>query len=341
MPGDNQIPEAVTNLASELNGILVNFIKNHESAITYLRTSDGYSFIFIDYGKYRISEMNKIKEFINCTEYDALLKIVNIPVECVNVTDSVILFKGLTTDVDQYLANNISNSDIANIIVKAKVISAADSELIETYDDLVADILEKFVTNKSTLRLETIKSSGLSYSEENEDYGYFGIEVEKVAKYIAKYNITEKSEKSGLGIKNDFNNIYDLNEFVKKTYFYRDKFPKGFKEFVNSDTFKTTTKATIDLITDSKIIIKFDLTEYKEVFSAENTNPDPTYISVADAGFVALTAEQIAAGVPEQDPPTYYVLADGVTEETITSAEDFVVAEITEFAENVTYYVAL
>jgi len=32
-------------------------------------------------------------------------------------------------------------------------------------------------------------------------------------------------------------------------------------------------------------------------------------------------------------------LKDGVTEETIQSAEDFEVVEITEFAENVTYYV--
>ena len=343
---ENTTPAGVTTKATELNTILVNFIKNHGEAVRYIRTSDGKSLITIEYGKYRVPDMDKIKEFINTTIYDELLKIDQIPVVCVKVTDSVIVFSGTTTTVDAYLKTNVSKSAIAEIVAKAKVVGTSDQELIESLGDDVVEVLQLFVSEKSSVLLETAKKIGYSYEEKIEKgkengTGFVGFDVKKVNDFITTNGITTAVEvgDSVKGIKKDFNKVLKLSKLIRNLRTYKVNFTKAFDDYIHSDAFKTAVKGEIVTLSDTRLVISFDINEYKETFDAEEPSEEPTYISVDEAGFVALTAEQITAGIPEENPPVYYVLKDGVTEETIQSAEDFEVVEITEFAENVTYYV--
>ena len=123
---ENTTPAGVLEVAEELNGILAKFIKGNGKAVRYFRTEDGYSFITLNYGKCRVPEMEKIKEFINNSVYDNCLKIDNMPVTCVRMSDTVMIFKGKTEEELKALNEDLVN----NVVILNRIKSVAVEETL-------------------------------------------------------------------------------------------------------------------------------------------------------------------------------------------------------------------
>jgi len=186
MSNQNNISEQILQLAEYYSLKLTNFIKSHSNAIKYQKMLNGYSLLTIEYGKYRDPEIFKIKDFINNTIYDDLLKIDEIPITCIKVTDSVMIFKGKTSEIETYLIQNIENSDIFNIIYKVNV--SNENEQLCVIKGLPLTILKTILIyfNTSNLFLESdnIKKTGIFYNPNDDENIKISIDIDKFNRYL-------------------------------------------------------------------------------------------------------------------------------------------------------------
>ena len=186
MPDQNNISEQILQLAEYYSLKLTNFIKSHSNAIKYQKMLNGYSLLTIEYGKYRDPEIFKIKDFINTTIYDDLLKINEIPITCIKVTDSVMIFKGKTSEIETYLIQNVENSDIFNIIYKVNV--SNENEQLCVIKGLPLTILKTILIyfNTSNLFLESdnVKKTGIFYNPNDDESIKISIDIDKFNRYL-------------------------------------------------------------------------------------------------------------------------------------------------------------
>ncbi len=260
---ENSTPEGVQTIANELNGILANFIRNNGRTVRYVTTEDGYSLISFNYGKCRVPEMKKIKEFIENAIYDELLTINEMPVTCIKVTDSVMLFKGKTSEVEEYISENSDDAIVSKISVKAKIASAEEKEEISELSDLISDIFYDFITSRTTVRLDTIKKAGISYNE-RDGVGYIGFDTTKVAKFVNENSLT-----GGNGEINDFTKVLGVYNFINKVNYFKTNVSKEFTKYIQSDEFKNSLDGEIVTLSDTKIEFSYKLEKYEESMTEE------------------------------------------------------------------------
>ena len=180
------IPESVQQTADELNGILSSFISRHPASLKYRTTEDGYSIFTIKYGKYRESEIKRVKEFINNTDYDELLSIEGIPVTCVKVNDFIMIFKGKKSEVENFILNsNIEDERLQEKIsekVKAINYSQYNNDLNNLYTKINDKILW-MINHYSQFNQTTIKDFGFSFNKINNDISQVSLNIEKFNSY--------------------------------------------------------------------------------------------------------------------------------------------------------------
>ena len=248
------IPSSIQEIANGLNTILANFIKANGKAVRYFRTEDGYSFITLNYGKCRVPEMNKIKEFINNSVYDDCLKIDEMPVTCVRMSDTVMVFKGKTEEVETYISQNASESSVlTNIVAKAKVASTEEKEQILSVNDDIVDLLESLVSERSSFSSEALKKAGISF-DEYDGVGHIIFDVKKINDYVA---LGETAK--------DYGKVFDVHTLINKLSYYKNTFKRDFDKFIQDSSFDSELKAKITLLTDSKLIIGYAITKYDEL----------------------------------------------------------------------------
>lgn len=267
---ENSTPEGVQTVANELNGILANFIKSNGRAVRYFRTEDGYSFITLNYGKCRVPEMDKIKEFINNSIYDDCLKIDEMPVTCVRMSDTVMVFKGKTEEVETYISENASESTVlTNIVAKAKVASSKEKEQILSVNDDIVDLLESLVSERSTFSSNALKKAGISF-DEYDGAGHIIFDVKKITDYVA---LGETAK--------DYGVVFDVYTLINKLSYYKKTFAREFEKFIQNSSFDSELKAKITLLTDSKLIIGYAITKYDEMKKVDDFSytKTPGYLS--------------------------------------------------------------
>ena len=262
---ENTTPAGVLEVAAELNGILAKFIKGNGKAVRYFRTEDGYSFITLEYGKCRVPEMEKIKEFINNSVYDNCLKIDNMPVTCVRMSDTVMIFKGKTEEVETYISQNASSEVLTNIVAKAQVASTEEKEQILSLDDDIASVLESLVSERSTFSSDALKKAGVAF-DEYDGVGHISFDIKKINDYVA---LGETAK--------DYEQIFDVYTLITKLTFYKANFARDFEKFIQNSSFDSELKAKITLLTDSKLVIGYAITKYdefKKTESGSDSKPD-------------------------------------------------------------------
>ena len=266
---ENTTPAGVIEVATELNDILAKFIKGNGKAVRYFRTEDGYSFITLNYGKSRVPEMEKIKEFINNSVYDDCLKIDNMPVTCVRVSDSIMVFKGKTEEVETYISQNASKEVLTNIVARAKVASTEEKEQILSLDDDIASILESLVSERSTFSSDALKKAGVTF-DEYDGVGHINFDIKKINDYVA---LGETAK--------DYEQIFDVYTLITKLTFYKANFARDFDKFIQNSSFDSELKAKITLLTDSKLIIGYGITKYDEMKKVDDFSytKTPGYLS--------------------------------------------------------------
>ena len=264
------IPSSIQEIANDLNTILANFIKVNGKAVRYFRTEDGYSFITLNYGKCRVPEMNKIKEFINNSVYDDCLKIDEMPVTCVRMSDTVMVFKGKTEEVETYISENASESSVlTNIVAKAKVASTEEKEQILSVNDDIVDLLESLVSERSSFSSEALKKAGISF-DEYDGVGHIIFDVKKISDYVA---LGETAK--------DYGKVFDVHTLINKLSYYKNTFKREFDKFIQDSSFDSELKAKITLLTDSKLIIGYAITKYDELKKVDDFSytKTPGYLS--------------------------------------------------------------
>lgn len=267
---ENSTPEGVQAVANELNSILANFIKSNGRAVRYFRTEDGYSFITLNYGKCRVPEMDKIKEFINNSIYDDCLKIDEMPVTCVRMSDTVMVFKGKTEEVEAYISENASESTVlTNIVAKAKVASTEEKEQILSVNDDIVDLLESLVSERSSFSSDALKKAGVSF-DEYDGVGHIIFDVKKITDYVA---LGETAK--------DYGAIFDVYTLINKLSYYKKTFTREFEKFIQNSSFDSELKAKITLLTDSKLVIGYEITKYDEMKKVDDFSytKTPGYLS--------------------------------------------------------------
>lgn len=288
---ENTTPAGVQTVANELNNILASFIKNNGRAVRYFRTEDGYSFITLEYGKCRVPEMEKIKEFINNSVYDDCLKIDNMPVTCVRMSDSIMVFKGKTEEVETYISENASESTVlTNIVAKAKVASTEEKEQILSVNDDIVDLLESLVSERSTFSTDVLNKAGITF-DEYDGVGHINFEVKKINDYVALGETAKNYEE-----------IFDVYTLINKLSYYKNTFKRDFEKFIQNSSFDSELKAKITLLTDSKLVIGYAITKYDEFKKTETDDftyeKHPGYLSrvivhYGNPTFSALTASDV------------------------------------------------
>ena len=266
---ENTTPAGVLEVAEELNGILAKFIKGNGKAVRYFRTEDGYSFITLNYGKCRVPEMEKIKEFINNSVYDDCLKIDNMPVTCVRMSDTVMIFKGKTEEVETYISQNASSEVLTNIVAKAQVASTEEKEQILSLDDDIASVLESLVSERSTFSSDALKKAGVTF-DEYDGVGHINFDIKKINDYVALGDTAK-----------DYEQIFDVYTLITKLTFYKANFARDFDKFIQNSSFDSELKAKITLLTDSKLIIGYAITKYDEMKKVDDFSytKTPGYLS--------------------------------------------------------------
>lgn len=180
------IPESVQQTADELNGILSSFISRHPASLKYRTTEDGYSIFTIKYGKYRESEIKKVKEFVDNTDYDELLSIEGIPVTCIKVNSFIMVFKGRKEEVENFILNsNIENERLQEKIsekVKAVNYSEYNNNLRNLYNKINGKILW-MINHYSQFNQSIIKDFGFSFNKINNDISQVSLNIEKFNSY--------------------------------------------------------------------------------------------------------------------------------------------------------------
>ena len=303
---ENTTPAGVLEVTEELNGILAKFIKGNGKAVRYFRTEDGYSFITLNYGKCRVPEMEKIKEFINNSVYDDCLKIDNMPVTCVRMSDTVMIFKGKTEEVETYISQNANSEVLTNIVAKAQVASTEEKEQILSLDDDIASVLESLVSERSTFSSDALKKAGVTF-DEYDGVGHINFDIKKINDYVALGDTAK-----------DYEQIFDVYTLITKLTFYKANFARDFDKFIQNSSFDSKLKAKITLLTDSKLIIGYTITKYDEFKKTESD--DFTYEK--HPGYLSRV-------IVHYDSPTFSALkASDVTVTTKTITENVYSTEI-------------
>ena len=188
------VPELVQQTADELNGILSSFISRHPASLKYRTTEDGYSIFTIKYGKYRESEIKRVKEFVDNTDYDELLSIEGIPVTCIKVNSFIMVFKGRKEEVENFILNsNIENERLQEKIsekVKAVNYSQYNNDLYNLYTK-ISDKILWMINHYSQFNQSIIKDFGFSFNKINNDISQVSLNIEK---FNAYRNIKLKNE---------------------------------------------------------------------------------------------------------------------------------------------------
>ena len=186
------IPESVRQTADELNSILNSFISRHPAALKYRTTEDGYSIFIIKYGKYREAEIERVKEFINNTEYDDLLKIENIPIKCVKVNSCIMVFKGKKSEVEQYILE--TKVDTANERIFNNIAEKVKAVNLEEYKEMLFNmylyckhyLFEGFIHHYSEFKQSFIKNIGFTINKIDEKTSQLSINLTKLNAYYDK-----------------------------------------------------------------------------------------------------------------------------------------------------------
>ena len=180
------VPVSVQQTADELNGILSSFISRHPASLKYRTTEDGYSIFTIKYGKYRESEIKRVKEFVDSTDYDELLSIEGIPVTCIKVNSFIMVFKGRKEEVENFILNsNIENERLQEKIsekVKAVNYSEYNNNLRNLYNKINGKILW-MINHYSQFNQSIIKDLGFSFNKINNDISQVSLNIEKFNSY--------------------------------------------------------------------------------------------------------------------------------------------------------------
>lgn len=190
------VPETVQETANELNSIISSFISRHPSSLRYRTTEDGYSIFTIKYGKYRETEINKVKDFVENTEYDELLSIEGIPITCIKVNNYIMVFKGKKSDVEEFILNNNIDDQRLQEKIKEKV-KPVDHDLLtnninELYNEIENSFMD-FISHKSFYNNSIIKNMGLSFNDINDKNGQIILNIEKFNNFYKK-NTNEINE---------------------------------------------------------------------------------------------------------------------------------------------------
>ena len=299
MPDQNNISEQILQLAEYYSLKLTSFIKSHSNAIKYQKMLNGYSLLTIEYGKYRDPEIFKIKDFINNTIYDNLLKINEIPITCIKVTDSVMIFKGKTSEIETYLIQNVENSDIFNIIYKVNV--SNENEQLCIIKGLPLTILKTILIyfNTSNLFLESdnVKKTGIFYNPNDDESIKISIDIDKFNRYLkskenySQHTITEivNSFNSNIGeiIVDQKYNFDFLNGYVfedKDILIWKDIIVllNYFKNMINykyiNEKFNNIYK--IEIFSENFLIIKYS----KNIINNLNNTTDNQSSSISKNG---------------------------------------------------------
>ena len=190
------VPETVQETANELNSIISSFISRHPSSLRYRTTEDGYSIFTIKYGKYRETEINKVKDFVENTEYDELLSIEGIPITCIKVNNYIMVFKGKKSDVEEFILNNNIDDQRLQEKIQEKV-KPIDYPLLRNninnlYNEIKNSFMD-FISHKSYYNNSIIKNMGLSFNDINDKNGQIILNIEKFNNFYKK-NTDELNE---------------------------------------------------------------------------------------------------------------------------------------------------
>ena len=191
------------------------------------------------------------------------------PVTCVRMSDTVMIFKGKTEEVETYISQNANSEVLTNIVAKAQVASTEEKEQILSLDDDIASVLESLVSERSTFSSDALKKAGVTF-DEYDGVGHINFDIKKINDYVA----LGKTAK-------DYEQIFDVYTLITKLTFYKANFARDFDKFIQNSSFDSELKAKITLLTDSKLIIGYGITKYDEMKKVDDFSytKTPGYLS--------------------------------------------------------------